>query len=280
MNFSPESYLDTLADLKDEEINLAEAGLALAAYQRPDINLDRYLNHIKRLANEVSEHHAALLDKGANDDLGAQLAALKYVLADEYDYTGDRADTHNIDNASLIRVIDEAKGLSITLALLYMQSARAQGWNIEGLDIPGRFVCRLEQGGERLIFDPFENCKVLDAPDLRQMLKEALGDEAELSASYYDPVTNRQILVGLQNFIKFRKIAMEDYEGALEVVDTIRKIDPNEYRLLLDAGVLNAKLNQPQAAIEALEGYLTKAPHTRDRYEAEALLYELRRSLN
>lgn len=280
MSFSPEAYLDEIADLEDGEISLTEAAIALAAIQQPGIHTDRYFHHVKTVCNEVSEWYAELIDKGAQDDLGTRLAALKAIIADKYEYTGNRTDAHNIDNANLIRVIDQAKGLSITLALIYMQAARAQEWKIVGLDIPGRFVCRLERGSERLIFDPYENCKVLDAHDLRQMLKEALGDEAELSSSYYDPVSNRQILVGLQNFIKFRKIAAEDYEGALEIVDVMRKLDPDEYRLLLDAGVLNAKVNQPRAAIDALEGYLAKAPYTRDRYEAEALLYELRRSLN
>lgn len=280
MNFEPQEYLNTVSSIDDADIDLGKAAIALAALQQPGISTDRYLHHLKKLSEEVGERYMELVEEGAQQNVQTQLASLKHIISDKHAYVGDQESFENIDNANLIRVIDRGQGLSITLAVLYIQSARAQGWNVEGIDLPGHFVCRLEKGGERLIFDPFEGCRVLEAPDLRLKLKEALGEQAELSADYFEPVGNRHILIGIQNNIKFRKISVEDYQGALEIVETMRLIDPNEYRLLLDAGVLHAKLDEPKAAIEVLEGYIEKAPYNRDRHEAEALLYELRRSLN
>jgi regulator of sirC expression with transglutaminase-like and TPR domain len=57
-------------------------------------------------------------------------------------------------------------------------------------------------------------------------------------------------------------------------------IDPDEYRLHLDAGVLYAKVDQTRAAIDALVAYIERAPYDGDRREAELLLQELAQRLN
>jgi len=151
---------------------------------------------------------------------------------------------------------------------------------VHGLNIPGHFVCRMDYEGTRLIFDPFAQCALLGAPELRRLIKQSLGPNAELSSTYYEPASNRTILIRLQNNIKMRRIEAEDYEGALNVVEAMRAIDPAEYRLLLDAGVLYARTNRLQKAIVALEDYIGKAPDPRDQHEAALLLQQIRESLN
>ncbi len=280
MSDDPYAYLEALSSKEDKEIDLGEAAIMLAALQQPGISTQRYIHHLKKIAEEVGERYAHLVDEGAGDTIETQLAAMKHIISDKHAYIGDRESFDDIQNVNLIRVIDRGKGMPITLAVLYIHSARAQHWNIAGLDVPGHFVCRLERAGQRLVFDPFEECKIQEASDLRLRLKETLGEDAELESHFFDPLDNRGILIGLQNNIKFRKIALEDYQGALEIVETMRLIDPNEYRLLLDAGVLYAKLGESKAAIGVLDDYIAKAPYGHDRHEAERLLLELKRALN
>ncbi|MBK7361975.1 MAG: transglutaminase family protein [Micavibrio sp.] len=184
-----------------------------------------------------------------------------------------------MQNANLLRVIDRRKGMSVTLSVIYLAVAGAQGWEIYGLDFPGHFLCRIDKDGKRLIFDPFYECKILEAPDLRSFVKQVRGENAELSASYFEPASKRDILMRLQNNIKYRQIEVEDYAGALKTVEGMRMIDAGEYRLLLDAGVLYARTGQPKSAIDALEEYIKKAPKDRDRHEAAMLLQELKNSL-
>jgi regulator of sirC expression with transglutaminase-like and TPR domain len=279
MGFDPLEYLNILSALPDPEIDIGPAALALAAQDQPGLSLDRYLHHLKKIANETGARHEELLKAGAQDNNETRLAALKHILADKYSYAGDEESYDDLQNASLIRVIDRAKGLPITLAILYMHAARAQGWDIAGLNVPGHFVCRLEKDGARLIFDPFHQCRVLAAADLRQLVKKVLGENAELSATYFEPAGNREILIRLQNNIKFRQIEMEDYAGALKTVEIMRLVAPAEYRLLLDAGVLYARTQQIQDAIDVLEDYIKQAPYDRDRHDAALLLQQLKESL-
>ncbi|MCB9990800.1 MAG: tetratricopeptide repeat protein [Rhodospirillales bacterium] len=260
----------------DADIDPAEAALWLAALGHPGITLERYSNHLQKLVDEVRERHGALLAAGADESAETQLAALKHIIADKHGYSGDHEDPDHIQNADMIRVIDRGKGNPVSLSLLYIHVARALGWTIWGLDFPGYFALRLDDKGQRLLFDPFERCGLLQAADLRRIIKKALGAHAELSTEYYEPVTNRDMLIRLQNHVKFRQIETEDYEAALQSVEAMRALDPSEYRLLLDAGVLYARTDKAGAAILALEDYLRQAPPGRDRDEAAYLLEDIR----
>jgi regulator of sirC expression with transglutaminase-like and TPR domain len=130
-----------------------------------------------------------------------------------------------------------------------------------------------------LIFDPFNQFTILGAPDLRSLIKLIAGQEAELSSSFYQAASNRDILIRLQNNIKLRQIEAENYGAALETVEVMRLLAPGEIRLLLDAGVLYARTGRRQEAISALEEYIKNAPTPEDRNDARQLLQNLRDSL-
>lgn len=280
MGFDARAYLEKLAQSADENIELAFAAIAIATLSQPDIHPERFFNHLDKLKLLVAENHAALLQQGETDDVNTRLRALQEVMVIDQGYEGDQKNYDDLQNADLIRVIERRKGLPIALCILYIHAARSQGWEIAGLNLPGHFVCRLEKDGERLIFDPFHSGRILQAPDLRQIVKQTAGPQAELSAAYFEPATNRDILIRLQNNIKYRLIDAEDYEAALKIVDVMRLIAPEEYRLLLDAGVLSARTERPRAAIDFLEDYIRLAPADRDRQEAAILLQQLKESLN
>lgn len=273
-------YLDTIADKDDNNIDIGLAALSIAARNHPDRSMDRYLNHLEQMKQKTGERFRELAEAGADDSAGTRLAALKHALHDDAGYNGDHETYDNIDNADLIEVIERHKGLPVTLAILYICCGEAQGWHINGLNFPAHFLCRIEYAGERIIFDPFNGCATLEAPHLRELLKTRLGDNAELSADFYEPISHRSVLIRLQNNIKLRLIEVGDYKKALETVEIMRRIDPDEYRLLLDAGVLYARTGQPKRAIPLLEDYITKSPNTRDREEAALMLRQLKDNLN
>jgi regulator of sirC expression with transglutaminase-like and TPR domain len=241
--------------------------------------IDRYLNHIKKICADVAARHEELLAAGAENDAGTQLAALKYTIVTVHGYRGDIETYDDLQNASLMRVIDRRLGSPVTLAILYLVAGQAQGWDVAGVDFPGHFICRLDKDGKRVIFDPFYDCKILEASDLRNFVKQVRGPAAELSVDFFNPAGKRDTLIRLQNNIKYRQIESEDYEGALGTVTGMRLIATEEYRLLLDAGVLYARTGQTKAAIDALEDYIKKAPRDRDRHDAAILLQELKNSL-
>ena len=274
------SALQRAGTLTDDELSLVDVALLLSALTHPGISTERYRHHIQKMGEEVGWRYHDLTIAGADESAETRVAALKHILADQHGYHGDDETYDNIQNADLIDVIERRKGLPITLSILYIAVAQAQGWDVAGINLPGHVVVRLDMDGHRVIFDPFNRCAILNAPELRALLKKTLGPTAELSATYFEPVTARQILIRLQNNIKIRMIENEDYEGALRTVENMRVLDPHEYRLLLDAGVLCARTGRAHAAMDALEEYIKRAPGDRDRYDAQVLLDHIRSTLH
>lgn len=276
MNFDTKKYLSEINLLADEDVDLAKAALALAAAGQGRLSVERYIHHITKLSGAVKEHHAAVIAGGGKDDADSRLTSLKEIIAEREGYTGDSEDRRNIENANLMRVIERRKGMPASLSIIYICVGRALGWNVAGIDFPGHFLSRIEKEGRRILFDPFDRCRILQASDLRALLKKMRGPGAEISASYFHPATNREILLRLQNNVKYRQIEMEDYAGALRTVESMRLIDPHEYRILLDAGVLYARAGRQSEAIKALEEYIKLAPRPEDRREAVILLRDIR----
>lgn len=269
--------LVALPGMNDADIPLASAALLIGSVQTPGLNLDRYYHYLDQLGVRVRARFDDLVAAGVGDDAATRLATLKHILADTDGFRGDTETYDDPQNTNLAQVIDRRKGLPIALAILYLHAGQAAGFEVEGLNFPGHFLMRINHGAERLIFDPFESCQILGAPELRALLKKLHGEHAELSADYTRATTNREILIRLQNNVKKRQIEHEDYRGALRTIEIMRVVDPSEFRLLLDAGVLYARVGEGDLAIPLLEDYLTHFPagHAH-RIEAEHLLTMIR----
>ncbi len=277
-----EQNSETLSDMGkygDDDIPLSKAALLLSELTHQGRGLEAYANHIKKMSDEVGERHAELIAAGAVDNCETRIAASKHILCDKYGYEGDNQTYNDLRNADLIDVIDRRKGLPITLAIIALEVGRAQGWDLKGLNFPGHFLIRYEIGSQRVMCDPFEKFSILQAADLRNLIKRALGDKAELSSSFYQEASNREILLRLQNNIKYRQIETEHYEDALATVTVMRSFAPNEYRLLLDDGVLKAPLDKTEEAIQSIRDYLEVVTDPRDKYDAQILLRTLENRL-
>lgn len=274
------AYLDKVGRMPDAEIDLFEAALAMSLLNHPGVLPDKYRNHLLKLTEDIKSAHEDLLKAGVPDTLQTKIKAMGDVFTGRHGYIGDDFRYNDLQNADLMRVIDRRLGLPITLCILCIAAGRNLGWPVVGVNFPAHFVLRFDEGGTRQIVDPFQGCITLSAHDLREILKKTMGDKAELSASYYEPASNRDTLIRLQNNIKYRQIEAEDYQSALETVYMMKRIAPDEYRLDWDAGVLMARLERPAMAIEALERYVSKVPGIKDKHDAALLLQELKSRLN
>lgn len=275
MSFDALEHLKFSSLLLDGQLDIAKTALALAVRPYNSILVPRILTHFDVLAREVRGRHHDLVLGGARDDCATRLASLKHVLSDKFGYEGYE-DSGHIDYSDLIRVVDTRKGLSLCIAILAAHCAHAQDWEFSILKVPGPVVCRMEYLGTRLLFHPGNKFCLLGAADLRVQVKEAIGQSFELSSSYFEPFERADILINLQNIVKWRQIEAADYLGALETIERMRVFRPQEFRLLLDAGVLYAKTQQVELAIRDLQSYITIAPSGRDLRDAVLLLEQLK----
>jgi regulator of sirC expression with transglutaminase-like and TPR domain len=269
---SAEAFLRHLAGLAEGTLPLAEAALALAALDRPRVDLQRYHEHLWALAREVGE-------AAASGDAGARIAALNGVILGHYGYQGDTLTYEDLQNANLMRVIDRRKGLPVALGILYIHAARAQGWDMAGLAFPGHFLVRLAEPGGRVILDPFQGGKVRAAAELRDLLKAIAGNTAELAPDHYAEVSDRDILLRLQNNLKLRLLESRQAEKALAVISGMMLFAPDQPALWREAGLVNAELGNLRAAIDALERFLVLATDDAARHHTARFLQKLKARL-
>jgi regulator of sirC expression with transglutaminase-like and TPR domain len=273
----PESCTRFLRELGASEgrvLPIAEAALALASFERQRVDFARYRDHLRMIARDVARHPAA------SGDLAGRALALNEIILLKYGYSGDELTYDDLQNANLMRVIDRRKGLPVVLGILFIDAARAQGWEAAGLAFPGHFLIRLSDRAERLILDPFHNGLICGAAELRELLKAIVGGDSELSPEYYAPVSDRDVLLRLQNNLKSRLIQEQRYEQAVKIVETMLLLAPDLAELWREAGTLHRQLGNLRAAAAALEQYVVRAPDGMARHQAAAILQQLRAQLH
>lgn len=273
--------LTSVGAQEDAAIDIAEAGLALAALDRQQTGPETYHEHLAAIDAEMRTA-AAGADVNADGDAGlfARANTLAKVLAGTFTYQGDRVTYDDLQNANLMRVIDRRKGLPVALAILYIHAARSLGWAIEGVNFPGHFVVRLHNGGRAVILDPFAGGEPCTTADLRRKLKAAAGEKAELQPEHYAPVGNRDILLRLENNLKIRLIQEGDLEKAAAVLERMLLIAPKHAPLYREAGLIQARLGNLSAARGALQRFLEISDNDGQRHHVARLIQDLGQQIN
>jgi len=269
-----ERFLRELGTRRSPILPIADAALALASFDRPRVGLARYKRHLAMLAEDVERR------VGSAMTLEARANALNEIILLKHGYSGDELTYDDLQNANLMRVIDRRKGLPVAIGILYLDAARAQGWDAVGLGFPGHFLIRLADGGGRLILDPFHGGRILDAPAMRELLKAIAGQEIELSPDHYAPVVDREVLLRLQNNLKSRLIQAQRHEEAVRVIETMRMLAPDLAELAREAGLVHAQLGNMRAAVRSIEEFIARSPEGSARHEAAIVLQQLKSKLN
>jgi regulator of sirC expression with transglutaminase-like and TPR domain len=259
--------LEKIGSLPDAAIDLGESALALAALDYPEVDYARYRAHLAALAREV----------GARDAAPAE--ALRGVLIGAYGYQGDRESYDDLDNANLIRVIDRRRGLPVSLSILWLHAARAQGWRADGLNFPGHFLIRVAAGERGAVIDPFNGGVVLGEAELVALRRRG-GGNAALGAEDCAPVGNRMILLRLQNNIKLRLLEAKRTEAAVTVLERMVLTAPQEPSLWHECAGLHESLGNLRTAASCFERVIALAGGGTARQAAAAALAKLRLRLN
>ena len=243
-------HLKAVGDGDGSLTNIAYIALILASLDRPGVSFQKYEHHLKILELDLKGENVR--SNSAMD----RAKALCAVLNERHEYTGNIDYYDDLQNANLMSVIDNRKGLPVTLGMLYLHTARAQGWYVEGLNFPRHFLIRLH--GEdpakdgQVIIDPFNGGKILEAKDLRDMLLKFSDAGTELMPEYYEAITDREILVRLLSNIKVRCLKVSDLGQAINILSRLVMIDPKNIQHHYELGMLLAHVEQTDQARKRL----------------------------
>jgi regulator of sirC expression with transglutaminase-like and TPR domain len=168
----------------------------------------------------------------------------------------------------------------VALGIVWLHAARAAGWEAHGVDFPGHFLVALGGKGTQLVIDVFAGGLALEAPELRALLKQIEGEQAELRPGLLAPMSTRGVLLRLQHNIRVRRLRNDDLPGALTCVEDMLRIAPDDAPLWRDAAMMNQRLDRVAAALRCFDRFLTLVPEGDAAKRVRVLVEDLRSRLN
>jgi len=256
---------------EDEQINLAEAALLIAAEEYPRLDVDLYLEKVDRLGDIAREQC------GSSDTALDLVAAINLTLFDKLGFRGNRASYYDPRNSFLNEVIDRRLGIPITLTVVYIEVARRVGISIKGVGLPGHFIGKHEAESGDIFIDPFNGGRVLGPLACSELVSETTGGAVELAADHLLAVSNKQILTRmLSNLVGI--YGATDQRRALAAIDRILLINPDSPKHVRDRGLLLAGLGSTALAIDDLERYLDMTQHAPDADAIREQIASIRKS--
>ena len=276
---------DRLAELLsagEGRYSLAEACLLIAGDAYPDLDVNRYLAEIERIAARLRGR----LAQGADGE--ERVVALNQYLFNELGFYGNADDYYDPRNSYLNEVIERRRGIPISLCILYMEVGRKIGLPLEGVSFPGHFLVRLSLRGSTLVLDPFSGGAPLSEQDLRKLLRRVIagsGSAGLRSASdvaaelpldqFLEAAGSRQILARVLRNLKNIYREKDEPERQLQVINRMITVAPDAHGELRDRGVLYQKMEAFRAALKDLTAYLEREPEAPDADEVRARVVEL-----
>jgi regulator of sirC expression with transglutaminase-like and TPR domain len=266
--------LKKIGEGEDQTLDIAKTALLLAALEFPDNQINNYLNELNAMGSNLKK------EVGQCISLIEHAKAITNLIYKKYGFAGDVNTYNNIENANLMRVIDRRKGLPVALGILVMHLGRSQGWKISGLNFPGHFLLRMTAFGEHIVLDPFDSCRILLPDDLQRILELTHGPKTSLQSEFIRMVSDRDVLIRLQNNIKIRALSEGNKEQALKTLLSMTLIAPKNVEFLAELALMEASEGNYKLAIDRLNNFIKVQKDSQDVVDIENLLVNLKRRLN
>jgi regulator of sirC expression with transglutaminase-like and TPR domain len=278
------SFAEMLAR-EETRIDLAHACLMIAEDAYPELDAERYLGELERMALRL---RASLAKAGAGarspaDSPEDRVMALNQFLFRELGYRGNTEEYYDPRNSYLNEVMDRRTGIPITLGVLYMTLGRRIGLPLEGVSFPGHFLVRLRLRGGMLVLDPFDGGAPLGADDLRARLErvvpKGLGEGVRVRdlplEQFLEPASTRQILARVLRNLKGIYREADQPDRLLAVLNRMLLVAPGSTSELRDRGLVYQRLECYRAALQDLSGYLEREPEAPDFEEVRVRMMEV-----
>jgi len=239
-----ETVLREAGAAQDGDFPLLEAAIACAIHEDParDPRIARDLGAagVERLSDRLKRESPE--------------EALAETMAGDLRLCGDVLTYDDPDNADILAVSERRKGLPVALGVFYLHAGRRCGLNLQGVDFPGHFLLRIETDEGPLALDPFSEGRVVLPSELtRRALHAGLTPTvADRLDRLMAPVSDRAVLIRLQNNIFARAISARDYERAERAALRRALLDPADHRPWLDVAAAREGQGALAGALEAL----------------------------
>jgi regulator of sirC expression with transglutaminase-like and TPR domain len=258
---------------QDGPLDVVEAVLVIASEDYPNLDIDHELQRVRLVAAEGARRVYE------ENNPFARVDGLRQYLFEELGFRGDSDNYNDPDNCYLHEVMNRRMGIPLTLSILFIEVARAAGFQAVGIGLPGHFIARVRWQNRDLLVDPYHGGGIISEEDCRELVGRTTGRPSLFRRELLVGTSERQMLSRLLLNLKHIHLERQDYTRALGVVERLLMLSPNDPGEIRDRGLLKAHLGRPGAAIADLETYLTRSPKAPDAESVRGRVSWLRRKL-
>jgi regulator of sirC expression with transglutaminase-like and TPR domain len=256
----------------EEEIDLAEAALLIAAHEYPGLDVFAYLRRLQEFGTELKRRLRR--DIGPTD----AVIALNRYLFDELGFGGNTQDYYDPRNSFLNDVLDRRLGIPITLSIIYVEIGRRVGLALHGVSFPGHFLVKCAARDGVIVLDPYERGASLSLEDLQRRLRVLRGGTApppDVARHMLAAAGKKDILARILRNLKSIYLERRDPARALAAADRLIALEPraaDEYRA---RAALYLELECHRAALSDFRNYLMLKPDADDAASVHRRVVEL-----
>jgi len=247
----PIRHFQSLMECPEEQVNLAEAALAIAATEYYDLDPAPSIEFLDRLAARVQA--------GPELSALANIDAINKVLFDEENFSGNKEEYDDPRNSFLNDVLQRKKGIPITLSLIYTEVARRKGLPLLGVGFPGHFLVKHPGPPAEILIDPYHRGTVLAPADCLALLQEHFGPKADLKSEYFAAATKKQTLARMLNNLKGSYYRRNNFPKVLTMIELALATGEEVLSNLRDRGMVYFAMRRYSDAVGELKTYLTLA---------------------
>ena len=245
----------------EEEIDLAEAALLIAAPEYPSLDVFAYLRRL--------DETAATLKRRLRGDISSaeSVIALNHYFFDELGFRGNTVDYYDPRNSFLNEVLDRRLGIPITLSLVYVEFGRRVGLSMHGVAFPGHFLVKCNMRDGVMVLDPYARGVSLSLDDLQQRLGALRGDAApapEMVRQMLAAAGKKGILARMLRNLKGIYLERRDFNRALAATNRIIMLEPRAAEEYRDRAAIYHDLECFRAALSDFRNYLMLKPGADD----------------
>ncbi len=271
----PRARLQKLIENPDQNFDLAEAALLIAAEEYPDLDIASCLGRLDDMAHT--------LKRRLRPDISTAdtVLSLNRYLFKELGFGPNLEDYYDPRNSFLNEVIERKVGIPITLSIVYIEIGQRIGLPLEGVSFPGNFLVKCTVRGDAIVLDPYAKGISLSLADLQQRLQQLYGGETPPKArvaAMLESASKKDVLVRMLRNLKAIYLHYNQMRQALSAVDRILLIAPGEIPELRDRGAIYQKLECFRAALTDFQRYLEVEPGAEDADAIRERIIELQRS--
>ena len=249
-----------LAQLENDQIDLAKGALLIAKDAYADLDIEAYLQRLNQMAEELQSQI------GDEADTSDQINRLNHYLFEVQGFAGSSQE-HYYDprNSYLNEVLERKTGIPITLSVVYMEIGKRIGLPLVGVGFPGHFI--VKHRDLEAVIDPFEKGQILSDEDLSERLTQIFREPVSVHPRFLQAVTNKEILARMLRNLRQIHFRQEEHEKAVNVAEQITWLAPQSAQDYRDLGYLYYQVNTYGKSLAAFNTYLRLSDDPPDREE-------------